>query len=324
MGAGRDLPWFDAAAIRAALRPRQAVDALAVAIHAGLDPAAGIPRSVVPMTHGELLVMAAEYDAVAGVKLATVAPGNAGRGLPRIQGVFVLFDAETLAPVALLDGIELTALRTPAVSLLAARDRLLASGDPLDIVVFGTGIQAVRHVEGAVDVVEGHRPVRSVTYLCRRPGQTSVPDAAGLRPRVLTADPDDVTGAAREAITGAGLLVCATTARRPLFDGRWVGDDAVVVAVGSHQPDAREVDDQLAARSCVVVEDVTTARREAGDIVLAIESGALDPDRLVSLTSAVRNPGLMPHGCPLLFKSTGMAWQDVVVARAVSRAVVRS
>lgn len=90
-------------------------------------------------------MMPAEYADVAGVRLATVAPQNPANGRPRVQGIFVLLNARTLAPTAIPDGIELTA-RTPAVSLLAARDRLLATTDPLDILVL-----AVASPQGGAD-----------------------------------------------------------------------------------------------------------------------------------------------------------------------------
>lgn len=305
------LPWLDAELIRSTLRPRAAVDALAEALRGGLDPSAGPSRSIVSMANGELLMMPAEYADVAGVKLATVAPQNPANGRPRVQGIFVLLDAQTLTPTAILDGIELTALRTPAVSLLAARDRLLARTDPLDILVFGVGPQAVRHVETTHDVLADHRALASVTYLCRHPARAQVPDIAGLHPRVLAADE------AADLVASAGLIVCATTAEDPLFDGAAVRDDAIVLAVGAHHRSAREVDDALIGRSCVVVEEVATAKREAGDIALALESGALRQERILTLARAVCQPALVATDGPLFFKSVGMGWQDVVVARAV-------
>ena len=94
----------------------EAADALEAALAAGLDPEAGPPRGALPVGDGELLVMPAAASGYAAVKLVTVGPRE-----PRVQGVCVLFDGATLAPVALLDGIALTNLRTPAVSALAVR-----------------------------------------------------------------------------------------------------------------------------------------------------------------------------------------------------------
>jgi len=87
------------------------------------------------------------------------------------------------------------------------------------------------------------------------------------------------------------------------------------VAIGSHEPAARETDDALAARATVVVESRASALREAGDVVRAIEAGALSAGDLVTLREVVA--GAEPPPGPRLFKSTGMAWEDAVVAAAL-------
>jgi ornithine cyclodeaminase/alanine dehydrogenase-like protein (mu-crystallin family) len=270
------LPFLDVGALSVV----EAADALEAALAAGLDPDAGPPRSALPVGEGELLVMPAAAGGYAAVKLVTVGPRE-----PRIQGVCVLFDAGTLAPIALLDGIALTNLRTPAVSALAVRR--LAAPDASRLVVFGRGPQARAHAEAVAAV----RPIAEVDLLGR--------DAA---------DRDDLVAA-------ADVICCCTTAREPLFDGGLVAEHACVVAIGSHEPAARETDDALASRATVVVESRDTALREAGDVVGAVEAGALDPGELVTLRDVVAGTELPPG--PRLFKSTGMAWEDAVVAAAV-------
>ena len=146
-----EIPILDAAAIAAALSPGEAVDALEAALRGGLDPEADPPRAAVGAEAGEVLLMPSSAPGAVGVKLVTVAPGNPDRGRPRIQGVYVLFDPETLAPAALLDGIGLTDLRTSAVSALAVRH--LAVPDARRLLVFGTGAQARAHV-GALRAVQ--------------------------------------------------------------------------------------------------------------------------------------------------------------------------
>jgi len=101
---------------------------------------------------------------------------------------------------------------------------------------------------------------------------------------------------------------------QPLFDGGLVADHATVVAIGSHERDARETDDTLAARATVVVESRTSALREAGDVILAIDSGATTADQLVTLAELIRGEAKPPAARPRFFKSTGMPWEDAVVA----------
>ncbi len=267
------LPVLDAAALTVV----EAADALEAALAAGLDPEASAPRASVPVGAGELLVMPAAVGAHAAVKLVTVGPGE-----PRVQGVCVLFDAESLAPVALLDGIALTNLRTAAVSALAVRR--LAAADARRLLVFGRGPQGRAHAEA----MRAIRPIEHVDVIGREaPGRD-------------------------ELVAAADVICCCTTAREPLFDGALVADHACVVAIGSHEPDAREVDEGLVRRATVVVESRAAALREAGDVIAA----GLEGDELVTLRELVAGLEL-PAGRPRLFKSVGMAWEDAVVAAAV-------
>jgi ornithine cyclodeaminase/alanine dehydrogenase-like protein (mu-crystallin family) len=277
------LSFLDADEIARRLSSSAAIDALEAALVAGLDPEADPPRSSLPVGDGELLVMPSATTAHAVVKLVTVG------GEPRIQGVCVVFDAATLAPVALVDGIALTNVRTPAVSALAVR--ALAAPDARRLLVFGRGPQAHGHVEA----IRAVRPIEHVDMVGRE------------------------AGGAHELVAAADVICCATTARAPLFDGALVADRATVVAIGSHEPDAREVDDALVGRATVVVESRTSALREAGDVIGAIASGALREDSLVTLSELVRGHITPPPDRPRLFKSTGMAWEDAVVASALVR-----
>lgn len=109
------------------------------------------------------------------------------------------------------------------------------------------------------------------------------------------------------------MICCATTARDPLFAGSHVKDGALVIAVGSHEPDAREVDDQLVNRAAVVVESRASAMREAGDLIAA----GLPAEQLVTLAELVAGAQI-PPARPRLFKSTGMSWEDTVIASALA------
>ena len=298
------LPWYDAQRVLAAVDFGTAVDALQAALAVGLDPSADPPRGSVPLEHGEFLLMPSQGAGFAGVKVLTVAPANPDRGLPRIQGVYLLCDAETLTPRAMLDGTALTTLRTPALSAVAAR--LLAPAEPARVVVVGSGPQAWGHVHALaavrdlVDVVITGRSAPRAEQLADRLRSEGFPARAG-----------DAS-----AVVDATIVVCATTAATPVIDGSSVADDALVIAVGSHEPDRRELDGALLGRSQVVVEDLATALREAGDVIIAIDEGHADAATLTPLARIVRGETSVDHTRPRVFKSVGMGWQDLVVAAA--------
>ena len=305
------LPYLDADAVLAAISPRAAVEAIEAALRSGFDPSVDPDRVVVPTVHGQMLLMPSEVGPAVGVKIAMVAPANPGRGLPRIQGTYVLFAAETLTPVAIMDGAALTTIRTPAVSVAAVKSMLVETEAPLEIVVFGAGPQGVGHVATVAAVLEGRRPLGSLTYVVRNPG--SVDPGLRAEAEVVAAG----SAAANEAVRRAGLIICATTARTPLFDGAEVADGATVVAVGSHEPDARELDGTLLGRADVIVEHSKTALREAGDVIMAISEGALMAGDLIPMAEVLTGRATLSGDRPVVFKSTGMSWEDLVIARII-------
>jgi ornithine cyclodeaminase/alanine dehydrogenase-like protein (mu-crystallin family) len=271
-----------------------AVAALRSALRAGLDPEAGAPRSVVPVSHGQLLMMPAEWGRYAGVKVVSVAPDNPARGRPRIQGTYLLLDAATLTPLTTVDAQELTTVRTAAVSALAVDE--LARRTAARLVVFGTGPQARGHVAA----IRAVRPIADVAVV----GRSNVAEFAS--------DVDGRAGTVAD-VAEADIVVCATTSSTPLFDGGLVRPGTVVVAVGSHEPGAREVDDTLVGASTVVVEARSAALREAGEVVQAVASGVLDPSTVVGLADVVHGSAAGADR-PVLFTSVGMAWEDLVIA----------
>lgn len=274
-------PFIDGRQVREAVSVAVAADALEACLHGGLDPEAEPQRDTLDVGPGHLLVMPAAVGPHATVKLVTVG------GDPRIQGLAIVFDADTLAPVATIDAVALTELRTPAVSLVAAR-RMVRG--PVDrVVIFGRGPQGVAH---AAALREEFDP-SALTLL-----HSSTPAT-----KVAT------------AVEEADLICCATTAREPLFDGDLVSDSAIVIAVGSHEPTVRELDASLVSRAAVVVESRRSAQREAGDLLMA----GISRERLMTLAELLAGKNL-PADRPRLFKSTGMSWEDTVIASSILRA----
>ena len=114
--------------------------------------------------------------------------------------------------------------------------------------------------------------------------------------------------------------MCATTAQTPLFDGRLVADDSCVVAIGSRTADSRELDSTLVGRAQLVVEDAVVARREAGDLIIPIDEGTIEPTSLVPIRDIITGEASVDHHRPRVFKSTGMSKEDLVIAAEMYRA----
>ncbi len=297
------IPYLDAAELTARLPWSRVADALDAALQTAFDTDP-VDRIGAPTAGGELLVMPAVSATGAGVKLVGIGRENDARGLPRIQGVYVLFDAATLTPQAWVDGTVLTTIRTAGQS--AAVVRRLAATDATRLVVFGAGPQARAHVEA----VRAVRPIEQVRIVARRPDRAeqlcaSLADA-GL----------DVAPGTPEAVGEADLVVCATTSRTPVFEGTALGKRAFVVAVGSHTPDARELDDTVFRRaSLVLAEHRATALREAGDLIQAVAAGALSAERIRDFTD-LDSGRVAPVPGIAVYKSVGMAYQDLAVVEA--------
>ena len=295
---------INAEQVLAHLPMRAAVDALKQALLQGYDPALAHPRASAAVEHGEFLMMPSEFGDYAGIKILTLGPDNPRKGAPLIQGSYFLFDADTLSPLAVIDGPALTAIRTPAVSALGIE--MLAAPDASRLVVFGTGPQAEYHVRAAAAV----REISSVRIVGRSSNKT-----ARLVETLISEGFNAKAGEADD-VENADIIACCTSSQEPLFDGDKVQNGAVVVAMGSHSPDARETDDALARRAAFYVEDVDTALREAGDAMIAVQRHLLRREDLVGLSSLVLD-GKRDPSRPALFKTVGMGWQDLVTAKAL-------
>jgi ornithine cyclodeaminase/alanine dehydrogenase-like protein (mu-crystallin family) len=265
-----------------------------------------IPRAVSQVPGGQLLSMPATRPGGLGVKIVTVTAARPAPGIPRVNGVYVLFDAAELTVRALLDAASITRLRTPAVSAVAAR--LLAMPDAEVLVVFGTGPQSRGHVQAMACVrqisrvyIVGSRPVASSELVSelRRQGL----DAHAGRP---------------ETVAEADLVCTCTASAEPVFDGRLLTPSAHVTAVGSFQPERREVDDYTAAHSAIVVETRGAALAEAGDILIPLRSGLIGEDAIVADLAQLTSGQVQVNPAQrTLFKSVGVAFEDLVIVQEI-------
>ncbi|HEY7250221.1 MAG TPA: ornithine cyclodeaminase family protein [Methylomirabilota bacterium] len=273
---------------------------------------AALPRAGLPMGRGGVfLAMISALPALGalGTKLATVVEGNQRRGLPTIQATYLLTDPEIGTPLALMEAAFLTAIRTGAASAVAAR--YMARPDSRTLACFGAGVQAryqllcLREILPLARVrVVGRDPARAAAFVRR------MRDELGL--------PVEITTDRRAAVRGADVVSCATTATRPVFDGRDLGPGAHVDAVGNFRPATREVDTVTIRKSRVVVDTYDGAWEEAGDVLIPIKAGAITRRHVRAELAEVvtgKRPGRTSADEITLFKSVGFAPEDAITAR---------
>ena len=254
-----------------------------------------------------------------GIKLVTVYGSNAARGLPTHLATIVMLDPTTGAPLAFLDGRYITEARTGAVS--AVSTRWLAKPDAATLAIIGSGVQARSHLEAIASV----RALRVVKVWSPNPDhRDNFVDE--LREPTKPADLR-AAASAEAAVSGADIIVLATSSRTPVIKSEWVSEGAHICAVGACRPDQREMDGALVARARLFVDSRTGALAEAGDILLAIREGLITSNHIAAELGEVAGRHSEARRDPrevTLFKSLGMAVEDVAAAHlACARAKER-
>ncbi|KLN54830.1 ornithine cyclodeaminase family protein [Variovorax paradoxus] len=259
---------------------------------------------------GTVLIMPAWSDAgLLGIKTINVFPGNSARGLPGLHATYVLYDAHTGVPLALMDGNELTACRTAAASALGAS--FLARADARRLLVLGTG-RIARLLPAAHASV---RPIDEVFVWNHRPeGAQALAAqwrAEGFNAQAIT----ELEAAVRQA----DIVSCATLATAPLVHGEWLAPGSHLDLIGSFTPAMREADVRCfeGARTFV---DTTEALQKAGELLDAIAAGTLRADAVQGTLAALcrgERPGRTGSGERTVFKAVGSALEDLAAATLV-------
>lgn len=250
-----------------------------------------------------------------GLKAVTVYPENPGKhGLPTTLGTLLLCDPATGKVIAIMDAGYLTAVRTGAASGVATRH--LARADAAVCAVFGAGVQARKQLEA----VHAVRPLRQAYVL-----DVSAParDAFAADMTMLLGVPVAVSDDPQRAVAAADIVVTATSSHDPILDGDWLRPGTHVNNIGSHAPDARELDTRTVVRSRFVADLKSANLAEAGDILIPIKEGAVTEDHIVASLGEIvagMKPGRQSDDEITVFKSCGLAVQDVSTALAVYRA----
>lgn len=226
----------------------------------------------------------------------------------RASYLISLFDQQTMALSALIDGNRVTGLRTAATAALAVD--LLAPHRPLRVAVIGSGFEA----RNALDCLRAVRVLQSVRVFSPTPASRerfAESFRGGLD--VTTSDTPEV------AVDGADVVICAARSRdeSPVLRGAWLPPGTTVVSLGSTLPEQREVDEETMARAaCIVADMPQEVAHDTGDAMAATRAGVPFADKLVPLSSLAAGE-VTPRRADsdiVLYKSVGSALQDVVIA----------
>jgi ornithine cyclodeaminase len=260
---------------------------------------------------GTLLLMPAwsAHSSFLGVKIATIYPGNSARQLPGVYATYLLADATTGRPLALLDGDQITARRTAAVAALAAD--YLSRADSTNLLVVGSGRVAALLPEAFSTV----RPIRTVEIWDRSPAKAEAL-ADRLREQGLQAR---ATASLREAAGRADIVSCATLATSPLIEGAWLSRGTHLDLIGGFTPAMREADDDCMVRGAIYI-DTPEAMSEAGDLAQPICAGVIGEAAVLgTLANLCRSeaPGRTDSEDLTVFKAVGTALSDITAAALV-------
>ncbi len=293
---------------------------LVEAIRATFGKPAGTPRRTLYHLQEDdpfkdaFAVLPAWSAEVIGVKAFTYMPSNAPKGRPILHSKILLFDRETGAPLALVDGTSVTYWRTAAVAALAAD--YLARTDAKRLLVCGTGNLAP-YMTLAHASVRSYDDIaiwgRNATNAARvvEAVQTKRPD---LRVRVVT----DLEAAAR----AADVISCATASKVPIILGAWVQSGTHTDFIGNHDRQQRETDTELVVNSRVYVDSRANTMNEAGEILLPIAEGRITESHVIGELADLcsgRVGGRQHDDDVTLFKSVGTALSDLAAASLVTQ-----
>src|SRR5271163_4526827 len=271
-------------------------------------------RSIIPLSEGRLFgVMPGAMGAHApfGAKLISVFQQNFARGIQSHQGLVILFDPDTGAPVCVLHAGEITAIRTAAASAVATD--VLARKDARRLALLGYGEQAATHARaiGKVRdlesiVVWGRSPERAQAFAERMRAELSVP--------VATA------GVVREAVAAADIICTVTAADEPILKGEWVRPGTHLNLVGSGYAGPAEVDNDLVVRSRFIVDSREGVLSQGAEFLRAKQAGLVDDSHIVAEIGQVlagEVEGRRSAEEITVYKSLGHVVQDLASAWAL-------
>ncbi|MFP3951855.1 MAG: ornithine cyclodeaminase family protein [Candidatus Bathyarchaeia archaeon] len=252
-----------------------------------------------------------ERSEAEAAKIISIYPKNPERGFPTTMAWIVVNDPKTGELLAFMDATYITAMRTGAITGVAAK--YLAPRDSEIAGVYGAGVQGRTQAWAASTVLDLDQiKVYDIDREARQKFASEMTEKLGIEVKSV----DN----ARYASEDADIIMTATTSSKPVFKRDWLGEKVHVSAIGAFYPDYRELDTATVVESKLVVDDLEGVIREAGDVLIPIKEGAMTEDdiyaELKELVSGTKEGRTEEDGLTV-FKSVGIAIQDSSVANLV-------
>ncbi|RAP37563.1 ornithine cyclodeaminase [Legionella quinlivanii] len=294
----------------------EAIDAMERAFIQLAQQKAALPlRTAIPVGHNGLTLTMPAYlsdEKILGLKVVSVFPDNSQHNKPSINGTILLIDASTGEPLVLMDAAYLTALRTGAVSGLASK--YFSREIPSTVGILGAGVQAMTQLEAVAAV----RQIEQV-FVWSRHLESAEKFAREMGAFYNIQACEQLS----TALKNSDIICTATASTEALVHLRDLKPHVHINAIGSHHPSMQEISGDVLQNAVVVVDQIDAAMKEAGEIINAVEQQKIKRESIVELGTWLMEKAPLAQEKLTVFKSVGLAIQDLAVAEVVYQNALR-
>lgn len=245
-------------------------------------------------------------DKTLGLKVVSIFPNNPVKNLPSITGFIMLLDASTGEPKVLMDAAYLTSLRTGAVSGLATK--YFAREDAEHVAIIGSGTQAMTQLEAVAAV----RNIKRVSIWSRHKKNSEA-----FSQKIAHLFNTEVCDTVTEAVNGADVICTATSSTEAFIHLKDIKSDVHINAIGSHSRSMQEISQDVLSHAVVFADQLEAVRSESGEIIRAMEQNTLKKESIIELGQWLLSKDVDYKDYLTVFKSVGLAIQDLSVAEVV-------
>jgi len=292
---------------------KEAIDAMRLAFTVITNGEAILPQRT-NISHeskdANILVMPSSAFGITGIKISSLYKNNPSQNLPMTQGLMVIINNETGEPIAIIDSVYLTALRTGAASGLATE--LLSRKDSKTLGIFGSNEQAEMQIAAVIE----SRAINKIFVFARNKEKTiefCKKISAKIDIEIMPAENTD-------DLYNCDIICTATNSCDPVFEHQYVKFGTHINAIGSYKPSCREIPTETIMKSKLLVDQMKAALTEAGDILIPLHEGLISSNHIYAELGEIisgKKPGRTSEEETTIFKSVGIAVQDLALAKLV-------